>query len=140
MQSLFIFSSYISIKLQSLSCLLTKIFVNRQLQARPSAIKFYCQRAREDFSLVFLREIACPCERLEILRGSFSSTSIPKVERRVVFCLYKSACFPFLKLYSFNSSKLWMFLVPAMCPRSPKIHFLDFLKIEPTFARFFRKS
>ena len=46
----------------------TILFVSRQLQVRLSAIKFYCQRAREDFSLVFLREIARPCERLEILR------------------------------------------------------------------------
>ena len=52
----------------------TILFVSRQLQVRLSAIKFYCQRAREDFSLVFLREIARPCERLEILRKKLRGT------------------------------------------------------------------
>ena len=52
----------------------TILFVSKQLQVRLSAIKFYCQRAREDFSLVFLREIARPCERLEILRKKLRGT------------------------------------------------------------------
>ena len=54
----------------------TILFVSKQLQVRLSAIKFYCQRAREDFSLVFLREIARPCERLEILREKLRATTL----------------------------------------------------------------
>ena len=52
----------------------TILFVSRQLQVRLSAIKFYCQRAREDFSLVFLRETRLTCERLEILRKKLRGT------------------------------------------------------------------
>ena len=52
------------------------LFVSKQLQVGISALKFYCPKAPEDFSLVFLREIARPCKRLEILRKKLRGTTL----------------------------------------------------------------
>ena len=78
------------------------LFVSKQLQVRLSAIKFYCQRAREDFSLVFLRETRLTCKRLEILREKLRGTTL-KFESSIPDLKRESAV---SKIYTFQASRI----------------------------------